>query len=257
MKNLDTNAIKKEVYAQLKINPKLEVLKITLENRDFWIKFTRQTRSNIFHHFIYLITKNPILIPVKTKSNFETTQYEISKLTNLHSKSIKVPLVVYKNSDFFVLEDCGKTVHEQIKYHFVDDIDNLLIKTIEELANLHNINEYHGASQIKNFTYKNDKVYLIDFEESFNNEQDLKTLQFRDLFLFMFSIAKYDINVDYIKLIQLYIDKTGNIDFFQRFSKLLSSVSFLIKIVELKFIWRVLDKDTKSIYKLFKTLQKG
>lgn len=257
MKSLNITTFEKEAYEQLKALPKLEIFKKSVDGKDFWIKFARPTGSNFFHRFIYMITKNPILMPVKTKSNLETLQHEVTKLKNLYSKSIQVPKIVHNNNDFFVLEDCGKTVHEQIKYNLVDDIDNLLIKTIEELANLHNINEYHGASQIKNFTYENEKVYLIDFEESFDDEQDLKTLQFRDLFLFMFSIAKYDVNVDYIKLIQLYIDKTDNIDFFQRFSRLLSSVNFLMKIVELKFIWKILDKDTKSIYKLFKTLQKG
>jgi len=257
LKISDLATFDSEVYEQLKALPKLEIFKKNFDNRDLWVKFARPTGSNLFHRFIYRLTKNPILIPVKTKSSLETLQYEVKKLKDLHSKSIQVPLIVHDNDDFFVLEDCGKTVHEQIKYNLIANIDELLIKTIDELAKLHNLNEYHGASQIKNFTYDNSKVYLIDFEESFDDTQDLKTLQFRDLFLFMFSVSKYNVDVDYIKLIQLYIDKTDNRDFFGRFSKLVSSVNFLMKIIELKFIWKILDNDTKSIYKLLKRLQKG
>jgi len=257
LKISDLATFDSEVYEQLKALPKLEIFKKSFDGRDLWVKFARPTGSNIFHRFIYKLTKNPILIPVKTKSSLETLQYEVKKLKDLNSKSIQVPLITHNNNDFFVLEDCGKSVHEQIKYGLTANIDELLIKTIDELAKLHNINEYHGASQIKNFTYDNSKVYLIDFEESFDDMQDLKTLQFRDLFLFMFSVAKYNVDVDYIKLIQLYIDKTDNRDFFDRFSKLVASVSFLMKIVEVKFIWKILDNDTKSIYKLLKRLQKG
>ena len=247
MKNLE-----KIVQAELDKIPELEIFKVNFEKKYLWIKLARATSSNILHHLTYKFTKNPIFTPVDKKTALQTLKYESSKLKRLYEKSIQVPKVVYLNNDFFALEDCGKTVHEHIKYNLIEDVDSLLVKTMEQLANLHNINEYHGASQIKNFTYQDGKVYLIDFEESFDESIDLKALQFRDLFLFMFSIAKYNIDTDYKKFIELYIEKTGNDDFFERFKELLSKFTFLMNLAQKKIVWKFLDKDSKSVYRLFK-----
>lgn len=123
------------------------------------------------------------------------------------------------------------------------------------MAKIHKQHEFHGATQLKNLTYQNENVYFIDFEESFDTNIGIRELQFRDLFLFLFSLSKEQVTVDYEKLIRSYIVLTNNSDFIERFHKLIKKVSLLMRIIENKTVWKMLDKDTKSVYKLLKILK--
>jgi len=242
------------VVKKIKNNPKREIFHIEVEGKKVWVKRARKTGSNLLHKIAYMITKNPIVVPVDNKSPQEALKFESTKLKRLYELSIPVPKVITTNNEYFILEDRGSTVYHRIKKNLEDNPEQILEKIIIELSNLHNINEFHGGSQIKNFTYKNDKIYFIDFEESFSRNIDIEELQFRDLFLFLFSISKLNIEINYENLIRKYIDLTKKKDVIEKFHTLASNVNLLMKLVENKTIWNLIDRDTKSIYRLLAQL---
>jgi len=43
-------------------------------------------------------------------------------------------------------------------------------------------------------------------------------------------------------------------DTMEKFKSLISKASFILKIIENAFIWKLLDRDTKSVYRLLKTI---
>ena len=249
------NDLDELVKQGFKDNPNQEIFTISHNNQKMWVKEARVTGSNILHKFIYVITKNPLLTPVAKKGKEESVTFESNKLTRLHSLLIPVPKVVGVKSEYFILEDRGPIIHDLLHKNLLDNTNEVLEKVVVSLAALHNIGEFHGATQLKNLTYLNDCIYFIDFEESFDDSIDVDQLQFRDLFLFLFSLSKENASVDYKKLIYLYIELTNKTNTIEKFHKLISQVSFLMEIIKNKTIWNMLDKDTKSVYKLFKELK--
>ena len=235
-------------------HPESDIFSIEDKGERLWVKYSRKTASNLLHKFVYAITKNPLLIPVEYKTAKETLHFEVKKLQRLITHSINVPKVVMQKKEYFVLQDRGPTIAHLFYHHQVQDNMQLCQQVIEQIAKLHNLNEYHGGSQIKNFTYKDQKVYMIDFEESFSPDTDIEELQFRDLFLFFFSVSKMHIDVDYAMLMTYYSELTHQKNTKEKMRRLSQSVNFLMKLIENKVIWKLLDKDTKSVYRLLKIL---
>ncbi len=159
---------------------------------------------------------------------------------------------------FFVLEDTGKNLNSFLKknideskfYYFVE---NLLI----ELSKIHNSKEFHGGAQIRNFTYKNEKVFAIDFEESFESNTTLETLQFRDFLLFLLSFTKlkklsFEVNYNYI--IDKYIELTNNKNVIYKLKNIGKRLKFFIYLSQNSFLKKFLGSDVINFFKLLKIL---
>jgi len=232
-----------------------DVFSVVYKNKKLWVKKARKTGSRRFHKLVYSIYKHPLIIPVENKDLKQAVAHESSKIQRLYKLGISVPKVIKTTNEYFILEDCGPTVNDLMHKQLVDNPMDLFEKIIIELATLHNLKEFHGSSQIKNFTYTDSQVYFIDFEESFNKKVAIEELQFRDLFLFLLSLSRLNIEVDYEKLLQKYIALTHNEKIIDKFHTLIAKVSFLMKLIKNKTIWKLLDNDTKGIYKLLLQLK--
>jgi len=235
-----------------------DVFSIQYQGKKLWVKNARPTGSNTFHKYAYKLIKNPLIVPVNDKSPQEAARYEASKIQRLHTLNIHVPAVIESTDNYFVLEDCGPTINDLMHNDLVPNPMQLFQKVVTELSRLHNINEFHGSSQIKNFTYnsESDSVCFIDFEESFDTSIVIEDLQFRDLILFLLSLSRLKISLDNEPLLDTYIRLTGKKDVLKRFHVLISKVSFLMKIMHYKSIWNLLDNDTKGIYTLLKQIDR-
>lgn len=129
---------------------------------------------------------------------------------------------------------------------------------LKELALIHNNKEFHGGAQARNFIYKEDKITVIDFEDSFDKSISLETLQFRDLILFLLSLTKTRANfeLDYNFIINQYIQLVPqNKDFRKRLKKLASKLSFLITLSQIKFIKNIMGRDGEGFFKLLLILK--
>lgn len=246
---------KQKIYETLTQFPKSEVVPIFYNDKKYWVKIIRPSKSNLLHRLVYNLTKNPLLLPVENKSAHETMVNEILRIKELKKKGFSVPKVAGFTRDFFVLKDKGDSVYELLTHQNYHNTHGLLLKCIEELSLIHVLDMYHGAAQIKNFIIKKDSVILIDFEESFDSSIPLKEIQYRDLFLFLFSISRLQIDVNYIALIEHYVAQTHNTNFQKRLINLSKKLLPIVHILQKKYIWKYLDKDTKGVCNLFVELQ--
>lgn len=235
-------------------NTSKEIFKFFNDEKKYWVKKARATRSNIFQKIFYKLTSFDVLIPVENKTAHNAMLFETNKLNEFNLSGIKAAKIKGRNDSFFVLEDCGQNIYYHLKNKnvSVDEKRDALFKTIESLAKIHNSGFYHGGAQIRNFTYFKNEVYTIDLEDSFNQNIDLKTLQFRDFLLFLLSLlklsGKYDFNIETI--IFEYISRTDNRAFIKRLKKTSSQMSFLIPLGNL--LKSFLSKDANAFIEFLK-----
>ncbi|MDR2879102.1 MAG: hypothetical protein LBV03_04225, partial [Fusobacteriales bacterium] len=86
--------------------------------------------------------------------------------------------------------------------------DYYIEKALEELSRLHYKNNAHGGSQIRNFTIKNEKISLIDFEEKIP-EKYIDEFKIRDLLVFILSLQKAGFEPDVKNICEIYKEKTS------------------------------------------------
>lgn len=250
----DVSKLKEQVLDKLK-TPTNDVFSIEQDSGEkLWVKKAKKSGSNLFHHIAYRIFKNPLLIPAKTQTPQQSIKHEASRLQEIYSKFAYVPEVIISEDEYMLMRDSGVDLRKLLESK---DDESLMLETIYEaldiLVEFHKLGFFHGGSQIKNFTFKDGKINMIDFEEKFV-DASLEDLQFRDLFLFMISVAKLKKDFDYKKMIDTYIEKTSQKGFYDKFSTLLKSTKFLMWLLDKEVIYNLVDKDTKSIYKLFKSI---
>ncbi len=248
--HLRMNELDDIIQKALDKNLNEDVFSVRYNNKKLWVKKARPTGSRFFHKFVYTLYKHPLIIPVDTKDSQEAAAHESSKIQHLHDLGISVPKVIQTGPDYFVLEDRGPTVNDLMHKDLLNDPMEVFEKIISALAKLHNLKEFHGSSQIKNFTYKKGEVSFIDFEESFTEQVEIEELQFRDLFLFLLSLSRLDREFNYEKLLRSYIALTKKEEIIDKFHSLIKKVSLLMKLIQNRTVWKFLDNDTKGIYKL-------
>lgn len=228
-----------------------EIFHFEYEGKRYWLKKARRAGANVFHRLGHALTNISLLAPPLVQNKNEALKHESSKLKKLHSLGASVPKVELITKDFFILNDTGVAVLDAVRVLKEDEKKTCLEKTIKELALLHNHGEYHGGSQIKNFTYKDEEVFILDFEENFSKEIELNKLFTRDLFLLFFSLFKHGISADYEELLRVYKEakKEPNeaVKEFLNYSKRFKKIRAFLK---LNFFQKTMDKDTKSILKM-------
>ena len=236
--------------------PKKEVLAFEHEGKRFWLKRGRRTGSNLLHRAAWRLSRLSLLTPVKRQAPRAALQHESRKLQRLKEQGIPVPEVYLVTDDFFVMEDAGESFNSVIKSGKLLPTEENYGLLFRHLGELHRTGEYHGGSQIRNFTYRDGHVCFIDFEENFAEGTPLETLQFRDLFLLLFSLAKDSHPVNYAAMADLYAETSDNGWARERLRHFAEKTAPLEKLIALPPLWRVLDKDTKATYRLIGELKK-
>ena len=252
-----------QTYKQELKNEVLKLLKSSTQDvfsieqqkgQKLWVKKAKESGSSSLQRKAYKIFKNPLLTPSQKQTPKQSIRYEATRLQSIAKEFSHVPKVVISEDDFMILEDSGTDLRKLLKMQTdTNRAQTVIYKALDVLIEFHNLGFFHGGSQIKNFTLKDDKIYLIDFEEKFINA-DINNLQFRDLFLFLISIARLKHKLDYQKMIDFYIAKTSKNDFYSKFTKLSKNIKILMWILDKQFIYNFVGKDTQSIYRLFKQI---
>jgi len=249
--------LEKRIIEIVNENPK-PVLIVDYNDDYVWLKRPKETNSNLFHKIFYFITRIKALAPVSYKTKEEALAFEVTKLQRLKGLGVNVPEVLGCRKDYFVLENTGKCLKNYLKEsHISDDLlESILEKCVNVLSDIHNASEYHAGSQIKNYTLSEEGIVsAIDFEDSFSEKNNLEDLQFRDFFLFLFSLTKLKRDINYKKLINLYKKNTKKETINQKLKKIAQNMNFLTKIVEIEFIKKKASNDVIYSYNLIKILQ--
>ncbi|WP_457602690.1 hypothetical protein [Nitratifractor sp.] len=237
--------------------PGKEVFSFDFEEKRYWIKRARPTGSNLLQHAAWRATKLPLLVPVLRQSASEALRHESSKLRRLADRGIRVPSVVLLTQEYFVMEDNGISLRKILREGREDEFSRRLYRELfETLGRLHSIGEYHGGSQLRNFNYREGEIAFLDFEEKFPESIPLKTLQFRDLFLLLFSLVKDRHPLDYSEVIGHYVRSSGNDWVVEELKKLTEKTPLLEALVRFPPIWKILDKDSKATYRMIQEIRK-
>jgi len=237
-------------------NPGKEIFPVEQDGKRHWIKFGRPTGSSMVHALGFRLTALPFLRPVQRKDTIETTAFEAGKLQRLHEKNLPVPTVILRTERYFVMDDTGESLAKLLKRADERETDRWLHQVVEVLAAIHRADEYHGASQIRNFTLdKSEKVSVIDFEESFEEDADPKALQFRDLFLLLYSLHRQKTDTDYPALLKYYMEQSGNEDFGEELNRLYDRFRWLAKLVGSEKVRLRLGSDADIIHRLFESIR--
>lgn len=240
----------------LRAQPDKEIFSVEHAGERYWIKKGRPTGSKGIHALGYRLTGLPFLRPVEKKSAAQAAAFEAAKLQRLHAKGLDVPEVVYSEEGIFAMRDTGEGLAERLKQVDRLTADRWLSGVVEVLASLHRAGEYHGASQIRNFTVDDaGKVSVIDFEESFEEGADLRALQFRDLFLLLYSLHRQKNETDYPALLREYMERSGNRDFAEELAALYRRFRPLAALVAIEGVRRRLGSDAEILHRLFESLR--
>jgi len=223
-------------------------------NQKLWVKKAKSSGSNLLQRIIYGIFKNPLLLPSENQTPSQSIIYEVQRLEEIFKKFSYVPEVLISNENFMVIVDSGKDLRKIMK-KIKDSLEaeKIIYQALDVLIEFHALGFFHGGSQIKNFTMKEDKISMIDFEEKFVGV-DIEELQFRDLFLFLISIARLEYDINLQEIIDIYIDKSSKKIFAEKFLRLIESSKIMINLMGNKYIYNLVGKDAQSVYKLFKQL---
>lgn len=250
--------LKKYVESNLKVNS-TDIFSFNYNNQKYWLKKARETQSSFTHKLYYKLFPFEVLLPVKYKTAEESIVFETTKIESFKQMGICTPNIALKTKEYFVLEDCGKNVNSYIRKRDIskDTMRYFIDKLIDTLVLIHNNNQFHGGAQARNFIYNNGTIYVIDLEDSFENDIDLKLLQFRDLVLLLLSFTKTraSFDFDYKYVIDTYVQKSKNKDFEHRLYLMSKKLSWLISVSDLKVVNRFLGRDVKGFFNFLKALQ--
>ncbi|WP_457606762.1 hypothetical protein [Nitratifractor sp.] len=244
------------IHSLLESKTDKEIFPVEHEGKKYWIKRGRPTGSTRIHALGYRLTSLPFLRPVEVKSASEAAAFEAEKLLRLREKGLPVPQVVHREEGLFVMTDTGGNLSALLKGSDASTVEPRLGLVVDALAALHRSGEYHGASQIRNFTLSGDeRVSIIDFEESFEADAELEALQFRDLFLLLYSLHRQKTDADFPLLLERYMERSGNRGFDEELRELYRRFRWLAKIVEVEGIRRRLGSDAEILHRLFESLK--
>ena len=192
----------------LKSNPR--VFKYDINGKIVYVKKRERNKRHFGHilqNIIYKITKNPMLIPTVLSKNENEVLFETEKMLKLKNDEVNIPDILFSCEDYFVMSDTGESLKEHIKSH-IEKKNYYVEKALEELCRLHYKNNAHGGSQIRNFTIKNEKISLIDFEEKIP-EKYIEEFKIRGILVFILSLQKAGFDPDIKKICEIYEEKTS------------------------------------------------
>jgi len=244
------------IETALRSHSEKEIFSVEHSGERYWIKKGRPTGSKGIHALGYHITGLPFLRPVERKSAVQAAVFEAEKLRRLRALGLPVPEVVWSGKGCFAMRDTGEGLSGKLKRADRQTGERWLGGVVEALASLHRQGEYHGASQIRNFTVdESGAVSVIDFEESFEAGADLKALQFRDLFLLLYSLHRQRHETDYPALLEEYMERSGNREFAEELHTLYRRFRPLAALVAIEGVRRRLGSDAEILHRLFESIR--
>ncbi|CAG9001168.1 MAG: hypothetical protein CENE_03185 [Candidatus Celerinatantimonas neptuna] len=227
-------AIHKSRITDKMVTDHKKIDRLQFDDHLIWIKRSEATRSNIFHKMFYRLSRLKVLIPVEHKTAHQSLEFEVSKLKSLAAIDVPVPRVVGHDTQFLFLKDTGTDLRQYLKNNELSQThkEKTIIQALMVLCQIHNSGNYHAGAQIKNYTISEQGISAIDFEDSFANCYSLEDIQFRDFFLFLFSLTTISNDVIYQEAIDVYLSKTGNENIKVRLKKIARTTIPLLKTIE-------------------------
>ncbi len=231
------------------------IFKATYCGKNCYVKLLGGSKRNRFHRLqkmIFGVTRIPLLAPTLVVGEENGIVHEAEKLGELKKLGLNVPAVYSYSQRYLILEDCGRSLPEIIREK-PGQTQVYLEMAIRELGKLHRNGQCHGGAQIRNFTLKNDEIYLIDFEEETQAEY-FEGIFFRDIVLFLTSVMGCGIfSFSLPDLITAY-EQSSQIKIWERLVNL-ANRGRLLELVTMKPFVKWCGKDLLAVNRVFEQIR--
>lgn len=191
----NTGTIKAAVEAALTQKGGKRTFRLEVGGATYWVKQPETVRVSVWHTLMGVVSRvldNNFFRPTLATDPKASLAYEGKRLRELREHGINVPRVIVQEDGYLVLEDAGISLSSLLKRKTLtfDEKQALLVHLSHALAELHNRGFYHSRPALRDFTYKEGKIYFMDFEE--NPEENLTTQEaiVRDGFLYLHTLFR-------------------------------------------------------------------
>jgi tRNA A-37 threonylcarbamoyl transferase component Bud32 len=160
-----------------------------------WVKQPEMGEANIWHRLLLILSKlvkNNFFKPTVVTDPKASLIYEAKKISSLRQNNIPVPEIVLHNEHYLLLKDAGLPLSLLLNTDEITFEEKVEIckKLSTALADMHNRNFYHSRPALRDITYKEGKIYFMDFEESLETTLTLEEAILRDGFIFVHALYR-------------------------------------------------------------------
>ncbi|MDR1944323.1 MAG: hypothetical protein LBQ19_05825 [Synergistaceae bacterium] len=208
--------------------------------------------AHVFLDFLAWLFHDPILLCTDCPAGGENQ--EAKKLKTLRENGISVPAVLYEAKDYFVMEHTGENLENILSGSADEGRRQFYVKqALKLLRALHEKNFAHGGAQIKNFTYLDGKIYMIDFEEVIPPDH-IERFKLRDLLIFAMSLEAIGLSIDPERLCEAYGGPSGKF-VYEEMKKILFKYKFL-KFLGMRILRPIRMNDVRAALALIEKAEK-
>jgi tRNA A-37 threonylcarbamoyl transferase component Bud32 len=207
---------------------------------------------HVFQNALARLLREPMLLCVDARNVSENQ--EIKKLKELRASGLSVPKILYEAPEYFILEYVGKNLEEVLAGTPDAEGKNALIAgALEKLRALHEKNFIHGGSQIKNFTWLDGEIYMLDFEAVIPRGYD-ESFRMRDILLFVMSLENAGISTDLEWICNVY-DRRQGFEVYRQLERTILKYKFL-KFLDSKLFSLIRMNDVRAALSLIDKVER-
>ena len=153
------------------------VFSVTQDGERYWVKRSPKNYKNLFQIVLY--------------PNLSALRDEARAIRSLRRRGMLVPSIVHETTEFIVLTDVGESLHRHLQ--LCDDATRMrhILQVADLLSDLHCRKAWHGNAALRNFTLKDGRLGMIDFENTAHRWCTLNVRQAFDIWQVLNSIAKF------------------------------------------------------------------
>lgn len=160
-------------------------------HENMWIKRSEGSKIKLWHKLQSLMPQ-PILRSTATKDGAAALQGEAARLRAFKAAGFHVATVLAVNDDMLITTHLGDELQKQLDG--MKDFGARLVilkQAVAELGKLHKANLAHGRPYVRDMTWDEERVGLLDLEEDPLSVMPLTSAQARDIWIFLCSICRY------------------------------------------------------------------
>jgi tRNA A-37 threonylcarbamoyl transferase component Bud32 len=142
-----------------------------------WVKRSGKNYRNIFQR---------LLAP-----NLSALRDEALAMVALRRRGMLVPSVVHESDDFIVMSDAGESLQPLLQQ--ADPLQRIgyVEQVADALGELHRAGGWHGNAVLRNFTLRDGRIGMLDFENTAQRMVSLNVRQAYDLWQALHTSANY------------------------------------------------------------------
>lgn len=154
------------------------VFAVTLDGERYWIKRSRKNYKNL-----YQVVLHP---------NLSALRDEARAMRSLRRHGLLVPEVVHEAADFIVLTDLGESLQRHLQRADASSRMQYVLQVADLLSEMHGRKAWHGNAALRNFTLKDGRLGMLDFENTAHRLMTLNLRQAFDIWQVLHSLAQYE-----------------------------------------------------------------